>query len=68
MLIAVGVDPVSLCEIDPAIGEWRDRIGPGAFVITDIVTARELPAGCLTRVFRVVADSSIAELKQLCGG
>ncbi len=67
MLIAAGVDPVSLCEIDAAISGWRDRIGPGAFAITDIVAARELPSGCLAKVFRVVADSSIEELKQLCG-
>jgi len=68
MLIAVGVDPISLREIDPTSSGWLDRIGPGAFVITDIIAARELPAGCTAKVFRVVADSSIAELKQLCGG
>jgi DNA-binding transcriptional regulator YhcF (GntR family) len=67
MLIAVGVDPLSLCEIDAAGSEWRDRIGANAFVITDIVTARELPAGCQAKVYRVIADSSIAEMKQLCG-
>jgi DNA-binding transcriptional regulator YhcF (GntR family) len=68
MLIAAGVDPMALCEIDAASGGWRDRIGLNAFVITDIVTARELPAGCQSKVFRVIADSTIAELKQLCRG
>ncbi len=67
MLIAVGVDPLSLCEIDAATSGWRDRIGANAFVITDIVTARELPARCQAKVYRVIADSSIAEMKQLCG-
>jgi DNA-binding transcriptional regulator YhcF (GntR family) len=66
MLIAAGVDPMSMCEIDAAGDEWRDRIGPRAFVITDTVTAGELPSGCQAKVFRVIADSSIAELKQLC--
>jgi hypothetical protein len=67
MLIAVGLDPESLTEIDAARRGWQERIGRGTLAITDIVTARELPAGCLAREFRVIADSSIAELKQLCG-
>lgn len=66
MLIGAGVDPLSLCEIDAGGSGWRDRIGANALVITDVVTARELPAGCHARVFRVIADSSIAEMKQLC--
>jgi DNA-binding transcriptional regulator YhcF (GntR family) len=67
MLIAVGVDPISLCEIDATSSGWRDRIGRNAFVITDILAARELPEGCHAKVFRVIADSSIAELKRCCG-
>jgi len=66
MLIAVGVDPISLCEVDAASDGWRDRIGRNAFVITDLVSARELPEGCMAKVYRVVADSSIAELKRCC--
>jgi DNA-binding transcriptional regulator YhcF (GntR family) len=65
MMIAVGVDPLSLCEIDAAGNGWQERLGPGAYVITDIVAARELPAGCDAQIYRVIADSSIEELKQL---
>ena len=68
VLISVGIDPVSLCEIDTALGGWQDRISRGAFVVADVVAAQKIPEGCSARVFRVVADSSIAELKQLCGG
>ena len=39
----------------------------GALVVTDVVSARELPAGCQAKVFRIIADSSISELKQFCG-
>ncbi len=67
MLIAVGLHPDSLSEIDAAIPGWRDRVGHGTLVVADMVAARELPAGCQSRVFRVIADSSIAELKQYCG-
>ncbi len=67
MLIAVGLDPEALREIDASEPDWLDRLGRGAFVVTDVVVARELPAGCLAKVFRVIADSSIDELRQLCG-
>ncbi len=67
MLIAVGLHPDSLSEVDATLHGWQDRLGHGTLVVADIVTARELPAGCQTRVFRVIADSSIAELKQFCG-
>ena len=66
-LIAVGLDPQCLCEVDTAIPGWRERTRAGALVVTDVVAARGLPAGSPARVFRVIADSCIAELKQLCG-
>jgi DNA-binding transcriptional regulator YhcF (GntR family) len=66
MLIAVGLDPDSLSEIDASIPNWQDRLTTGAVIVADVVAARELPAGCQARVFRVIADSSIAELKQFC--
>ena len=40
-------------EIDATIDEWRERLGPNAYLITDIVAARELPAGCDAKVYRV---------------
>jgi hypothetical protein len=33
--------------------------------VADVVTARDLPSSCSAKVFRVIADSSIEELKQL---
>ena len=66
MLIAVGLDPDSLSEVDASNNGWQARLPSGAFVVTDVVSARDLPQGCHAKVFRVVADSSIAELKQYC--
>ena len=63
MLLAVGLDPDSLCEIDAASDGWRDRLTTGAFVVTDVAAASELPSSCRVNVFRLIADSSIAELK-----
>jgi GntR family transcriptional regulator len=68
MLIAVGLEPESLCEIDASASSWKERVGRGAFVVADIVAARELPAGCPAHTFRVIADSALAELKQFCPG
>lgn len=67
MLLAVGLAPESLCEIDAASEGWKDRLTAGSFVVTDVATASELPSFCLLNVFRLIADSSIAELRQCCG-
>jgi hypothetical protein len=67
MLIAVGIDPECLHEVDAASAGWQDRLSLTTLVVTDVLAVRELPAGCPARVFRIVADSSIAELKQFCG-
>jgi GntR family transcriptional regulator len=66
MLIAVGLDPDALSEIDATHAGWQGRVAPNALVVADAIAARELPAGCQSRVFRVIADSSIAELEQFC--
>jgi DNA-binding transcriptional regulator YhcF (GntR family) len=67
MLIAVGIPAESLCEVDSSQDGWRDRLGLSAVVVTDIVTGRELPEGCPARVYRVIADSCMEQLKELCG-
>jgi DNA-binding transcriptional regulator YhcF (GntR family) len=67
MLIAVGLDPDALTEIDASDVQWRDRLARNALVVADVIAARELPEHCERRIFRIIADSSIAELKQFCG-
>jgi hypothetical protein len=67
MLIAVGLDGDSLQEVDAGEIGWQDRVKLSALVITDVVAALELPSGCPARVFRVIADSSLTELKGFLG-
>jgi DNA-binding transcriptional regulator YhcF (GntR family) len=67
MLIAVGLDPDSLSEIDATSSGWQDRLARNALIVADVIVARELPPVFERRVFRVIADSSLAELKQFCG-
>jgi hypothetical protein len=66
MLLAVGLDPACLCEVDAALEGWRDRLRLSTLVVTDLVTARELPQPAPARVYRVIADSSLADLKRVC--
>jgi DNA-binding transcriptional regulator YhcF (GntR family) len=66
MLIAVGLDPDCLCDVDTATEDWRQRAGAGSLVIADVVAAPGLREGCPAKVFRVVADSCLAEIQRLC--
>lgn len=67
MLIAVGLEPDALVEIDASAAGWQGRLARNALVVADVVAARELPQGCPARVSRVIADSSLAALRQFCG-
>ena len=67
MLIAVGMDPDALSEIDATSAGWQHRLTRNALVVADVIVARDLPPDSKARVFRVIADSSLAELKQFCG-
>jgi len=66
MLLAVGLDPACLCEVDATLDGWQDRLRLSALVVTDVVTATSLPTACRARVYRVIADSSLAELQRVC--
>jgi DNA-binding transcriptional regulator YhcF (GntR family) len=64
ILAAAGLDPDALAFRDARETGWRRGLNTCQFVITDVVTARRLPAKCTARVFRVLSDASIAELRQ----
>ena len=64
ILAAAGLDPDALAFRDARETGWRRGLNACQFVITDVVTARRLPAKCMPRVFRVVSDASIGDLRQ----
>jgi DNA-binding transcriptional regulator YhcF (GntR family) len=64
ILAAAGLDPEALAFRDARETGWRRGLSACQFVITDVVTARRLPAKCTARVFRVLSDASMAELRQ----
>ena len=67
MLVAVGLDPDSICDIDSGLDGWQQRIGAGSVVVADIVSARGVPAGFTVKIFRMIAETSLTELNQYLG-
>lgn len=67
MMIAAGVHADGVQEVDSGEEGWQDRLNFSRVVITDVVAAASLPPGCRARVFRVVADSSVTQLKEFLG-
>jgi len=65
MLVAAGVDADALDLRDARRRGWPRGLAASALVICDALTARQLPAGCRARVFRIIADASLDELRRL---
>ena len=64
VLVAAGVDPAALNFRDARERGWQRGLTSSAFVITDALTAQHLPTGCTPRVFRMLADTSLDELRR----
>lgn len=62
-LVAAGVEADALDLRDAREPGWERGLRSSAHVITDTLTARALPGGIPARVYRVVADSSLEELR-----
>jgi DNA-binding transcriptional regulator YhcF (GntR family) len=65
ILIAIGAQPDAVQQVDAREDGWRDRLSLSGLIVTDVVMASQLPPGHAARVFRVIADSSITELRQI---
>jgi hypothetical protein len=63
MLAALKIDSDSLSFRDAREPDWQRGLRAGTFVITDAATAEQIPAGVRVRIFRIIADSSLAELR-----
>jgi GntR family transcriptional regulator len=66
-LAAAGIDPDAMSFRDAREKGWQKGLRTNAFVITDALTARQLPEGCTARVFRIISDASLNELRALVG-
>ncbi len=65
VLIAVGIEEAALNLRLTNERGWCQSIRGCTFVIADVMTAREIPTECETRIFRLVAESSLQELREL---
>jgi GntR family transcriptional regulator len=63
ILSAAGLDPAALSFRDARERNWEKGLRNNAFIITDALTATQLPQSCQPRVYRVIADASVAELR-----
>ncbi|HEY2963622.1 MAG TPA: GntR family transcriptional regulator [Pyrinomonadaceae bacterium] len=63
MLVAAGLDADALSFRDARERGWDKGLRSATFVITDSLMAPRIPAGCEVKVFRVLAQSSLKELR-----
>ncbi|HMF55358.1 MAG TPA: GntR family transcriptional regulator [Pyrinomonadaceae bacterium] len=64
ILVAVGIDPNAISMRNANEPRWEKGLRSAYVVITDSLAARKLPLDLNKRVFHIIADSSIEELKQ----
>lgn len=63
MLVAAGLDPEALTFLDTRERDWQRALRAADLIICDALTARHLPAEAEARVFRLISDSSLGELR-----
>jgi len=64
MLVAAGLDADALSFRDARERNWEKGLRSAAFVITDSLMAPRIPAGCEVKLFRVLAEASLTELRE----
>jgi len=63
MLVAAGLDADALSFRDARERNWEKGLRSATFVITDSLMAPRIPAGCEVKLFRVLSESSLKEIR-----
>jgi DNA-binding transcriptional regulator YhcF (GntR family) len=63
ILVAAGIDPETICFRNARERDWQKGLHNNWLVITDALTSERMPANCNHSVFRIIADSSLDELR-----
>ena len=64
MLVAAGLDADALSFRDARERNWEKGLRSAAFVITDSLMAPRISATCEVKVFRVLAEASLKEIRE----
>ena len=64
ILVAIGIEEDVLSLHVTNERGWQRGLRECAFVIADVVTAKEIPAESETRVFRLIAENSLQEIRE----
>ena len=64
LLVAAGLDADALSIRDARERSWEKGLRSAAFVITDSLMAPRIPAGCQVKVYRVLSESSLKEIRE----
>ncbi len=64
LLVAAGLDADALSFRDARERGWEKGLRSAAFVITDSLMAPRIPAGCEIKVFRIIAERSLKEVRE----
>lgn len=64
MLVAAGLDADALSFRDARERGWEKGLRSATFVITDSLMAPRIPAGCEVKLFRVLSESSLKEIRE----
>lgn len=67
MLLAAGIKTEQIVLRDAREANWQKGLIECRFVISDSLTAKQLPKNWDVRVFRLISDYSLAELESLIG-
>jgi len=65
IFVAAGLDPDSLSFRNAQERGWQRGLKSAALVVTDSRMVRELPGGCEVRLFTILSDASLDEVRQL---
>jgi GntR family transcriptional regulator len=68
ILAAANVESDSIILRSTAEDNWRKGLKNSAMIICDALTARAFPQDERVRVFRIVSDESLNELREIAGG
>ena len=63
LLVAAGLDVDALSFRDARERNWEKGLRSASFVITDSLMAPRIPAGCEIKVYRVLSEASLREIR-----